>query len=84
MTRRDRIEAKLSESFTIQTLDIADTSHEHHGHSGFDAAGSHFHVVIAADELNPLKRVAQHRSIYDALGPDLMAEIHAITIDVRN
>ena len=84
MTRRDRIEAKLSEIFNHKRLQVEDTSASHHGHGGYDPTGSHFHVSIAAEELNGLNRVGQHRAIYDALGPDLMSEIHALTIDIQN
>jgi BolA protein len=38
-------------------------------------------VVIRADGLAGLSRIARHRAVHDAIGKPLMGEIHALAID---
>ncbi|MEM9854900.1 MAG: BolA family protein [Pseudomonadota bacterium] len=81
---KERIEARLSEALTPTLLTVMDESEAHRGHAGFQEGGeSHFRVVISSQSLSGKPRVAQHRAIYGALGPEIMAKIHALAIDVR-
>ncbi|WP_019954039.1 BolA family protein [Yoonia vestfoldensis] len=67
-----------------QTLDVINESHKHAGHAGDDGTGeSHWRVVIKASSLDDMSRIARHRAIHAAIGPDLMARIHALAIDLR-
>ena len=71
-------------SLDPQTLDVINESHKHAGHAGDDGSGeSHWRVVIKAASLDDMSRIARHRAIHAAIGPDLMGRIHALAIDVQ-
>jgi BolA family transcriptional regulator, general stress-responsive regulator len=78
---RDRIETALKAAFTIRALTVEDESEQHRGHSGWREGGeSHFHVALASPDLAPLTRLARHRAVHAALGPDLVGRIHALRL----
>lgn len=80
----DEIEAKLRERFAPESLEVEDQSALHAGHAGAPEGGqSHFAVVIRADELADMSRIARHRAIHAALGADLVGRIHALAIDAK-
>jgi BolA protein len=83
------ITEKLTKSFNPSHLEVIDQSHLHAGHAGAQAhaaehgsAESHFHVIINAETLTPLSRLARHRAVMGAL-EDEMPKIHAFSLDVR-
>ena len=83
MTRTERIRAKLEENLAPRQLDVVDDSERHRGHAGYQEGGeSHFNVTISSEKLDGLSRIARHRAVHDALGKDLMGEIHALAITV--
>lgn len=76
------IEARLNAAFSPTRLEVANDSHKHAGHSGDDGSGaSHFSILIRADALAAMGRVARHRAVQAALG-DLNTRIHAIALDI--
>lgn len=84
MSVRDQIETNLRAAFAVTALEVVDDSESHRGHAGYQDGGeSHFNVVIAAPELTPLSRIARHRAVHAAIGPDLVARIHALSIDIQ-
>jgi len=75
----DEMETRLRASFTVTELEIEDESESHRGHAGWREGGqSHFHVRLVAPELAGLSRIARHRAVHGALGPDLVGRIHAL------
>lgn len=75
------IRQRLAEVFAPTRLEVVNESHQHAGHSGDDGSGeSHFAVVIRAEALAGLGRVARHRAVHKALG-DLTTRVHAMVID---
>lgn len=79
----DQIEAKLRQAFDPKSLSVVDDSESHRGHAGYQEGGqSHFNVRIRADAFQDMNRLARHRAIHAAIGPDLIARIHALAIDV--
>lgn len=75
------IRQRLAEVFQPTRLEVVNESHRHAGHAGDDGTGeSHFAVVIRAEALAPLTRVARHRAVHKALG-DLTTRVHAMAID---
>ncbi len=83
MALQAEIHARLM-TLAPQTLDVINESHKHAGHAGDDGTGeSHWRVVIKAASLDDMSRIARHRAIHAAIGPDLMGRIHALAIDLR-
>lgn len=84
MTRSEKIRDRLERAFAPRHLEVIDESESHRWHAGYQDGGeSHFRVVIGADVLQPLSRIARHRAIHDALGKDFLNEIHALALVVR-
>jgi len=78
----DEIRARLTAAFAPETLEIANDSHRHAGHSGDDGTGeSHFRVTIRANAFTAMSRVQRHRAVHAALG-DLTTRIHALALDI--
>lgn len=85
MTRVEKIRGKLEAAFAPRLLEVVDDSERHRGHSGFQEGGeSHFNVVIESDRFKGLSRIARHRAVHAALGPDLVSEIHALALTIRD
>jgi len=83
MTAAEEITMRLTHSFAPVALEVINESHKHAGHSGDDGSGeSHFRVVIRAGALTPLNRIERHRAVHAALGADLVARIHALSLDI--
>ena len=83
MTRSAEIKTRLREAFAPTQLDVRNDSARHAGHGGDDGSGeSHFHVLMRAPAMADLSRVARHRAVHKALGPELTAAIHALSLDL--
>lgn len=80
------IRAKLEAAFHPTALDIINESHAHAGHAGHaghDGAGeSHFRVRISAPAFADMSRVARHRAVHAALGPEITGRIHALALEI--
>ncbi|MEM7723670.1 MAG: BolA family protein, partial [Pseudomonadota bacterium] len=51
---------------------------------GFREGGeSHFNVVIESAAFEGLSRIARHRAVHEALGKDLVADIHALSLKIN-
>jgi BolA family transcriptional regulator, general stress-responsive regulator len=72
---RDRLAALAPES-----LEVLDESVEHAGHEGARGGGGHYRVVIVSPQFAGKPAQARHRLIYQALGPMMHKEIHALAI----
>jgi len=84
MTRSEKIRTRLESAFAPHHLEVIDESESHRGHAGYQDGGeSHFRVVIAAEPLSGMSRLARHRAIHAVMGQDLMNEIHALSIEVQ-
>ncbi len=83
MTRTERIETRLREAFSPTHLEVRDDSERHRGHAGYQEGGeSHFHVVIRSAVFEGQSRIARHRAVHEALGKELVSEIHALSLDL--
>jgi BolA protein len=79
----DEIRTRLTEAFAPRELDVVDDSESHRGHAGFREGGeSHFNVRIRSDAFAGQTRIARHRAVHAALGPDLVRRIHALALDI--
>jgi BolA protein len=85
VTRTEKIRVKLEEAFSPRVLEVIDDSESHRGHSGYQEGGeSHFNVVIEADAFKGQSRIARHRAVHAALGKELVSEIHALALTIRD
>ncbi|MEQ8601402.1 MAG: BolA family protein [Devosia sp.] len=83
MSMTDTIHAKLTEKFAPLHLEVIDESQSHQGHAGWREGGeTHFRVRIATRNFDGLSRLAQHRSVMDALDDELKSSVHALAIEV--
>lgn len=79
----DEIREKLHAAFAPTVLDVENESHRHAGHAGDDGSGeSHFRVTIRAPAFADMSRIARHRAVHAALGPDLVGRIHALALKI--
>ena len=77
------IEQRLRAKFDVQALEVVDESEDHRGHAGYrDGGESHFRVTIRAEAFGPMTRIARHRAVHSALGPDLVGRIHALALQI--
>jgi len=83
MSVTQEISDRLEEAFAPAELSVVDDSESHRGHGGFREGGeSHFNVKIRSAHFKGLSRVARHRAVHEALGPDLIGRIHALALDL--
>ena len=77
------IRAKLEAAFAPTALEVIDENHHHAGHAGHSGSGdSHFRVRIAAPVFADMSRVARHRAVHEALGPEITGRIHALALEI--
>ena len=83
-TVKQAIEAQLKKALAPHFLEVEDVGWQHAGHAGARPGGqSHFEVVIAAQRLSGLSRVAGHRAVNQALADLLAGPIHALRIHIK-
>ena len=74
-----RIHERLS-ALEPQSVDLLDESGKHAGHAGAKAGGNHFRLTIVSPRFSGKDPITRHRMIYEALGPLMQREIHALAI----
>jgi BolA protein len=75
----ERIEQKLA-ALEPESLELVDESAAHAGHEGARSGGGHYRLVIVARAFAGKPAQLRHRMVYDALGPMMRHEIHALAI----
>ena len=73
---RERLAALAPEQ-----IELIDESAKHAGHAGARDGGGHFRLRIVASAFTGLRIMQRHRLVYDALGPLMKREIHALSIE---
>jgi len=79
MTVADRIEKRLA-ALGPESVEIVDESAAHAGHAGAKAGGGHYRLVIVAQAFQGKPVQLRHRMVYEALGPMMSHDIHALAI----
>ena len=74
------IESTLREALAPTHLSVRDESERHRGHAGAAAGGGHFRVTVVSSAFEGKARLERHRTVYDALGDAMRAEIHALAV----
>lgn len=81
----DLIEQKLTDAFAPSHLLVVDDSESHRGHAGYQEGGqSHFNVEITSDHFAGKSRINNHRAVHAAIGPELIAKIHALALIIKS
>lgn len=84
MRVEDEIRTKLEAAFSPSALSVQDESEQHRGHAGYQEGGqSHFRVAITAEVFADMNRIARHRAVHSALGPELIGRIHALALEIN-
>jgi BolA protein len=78
VTTIDAMREKLAALEPLR-LDIADDSAKHAGHAGAKEGG-HYRLTIVSPRFSGCGTMQRHRLIYEALGPMMRGEIHALSI----
>lgn len=82
MSVETEMRQRLEAAFRPERLEITNDSARHAGHAGDDGSGeSHFSVLIRAEALAQMNRLARHRAVQAALG-DLNQRVHALALDI--
>ncbi len=79
MSTADLIAQRLS-ALKPESLEILDESGHHVGHAGAQSGGGHYQLVIVSSAFDGKPSQARHRMVYEALGPLMKKEIHALAI----
>ena len=83
MSKADEIRTKLEAALAPKTLDVVDDSESHRGHGGYQEGGeSHYNLRIRSEAFAGKSRIARHRLVHSALGPELIGRIHALALDL--
>lgn len=79
----DEIRQKLEQAFQPDLLEVVDESEMHRGHAGYQEGGqSHFRVRMRSAGFAGQSRIARHRAVHAAMGPDLIGRIHALALEL--
>lgn len=79
MNLAESIQARLA-ALEPTCVELQDESDQHLGHAGWKAGGSHFRLTIVSPRFAGMERLSRHRMVYDALGPLIRDDIHALAI----
>ncbi|NBR33356.1 MAG: BolA family transcriptional regulator [Rhodobacteraceae bacterium] len=82
MTKADRIHNALTAAFAPLALEVINESEQHRGHGGYSDGETHYRVRMTADAFVAMSRIARHRAVHAALGAELVAEIHALALEL--
>jgi BolA protein len=79
LTLTELIREKLA-ALAPESVEIEDESAQHAGHAGAKSGGGHYRVMLVSARFTGQPLQARHRMVYEALGPLMRKEIHALAI----
>ena len=79
MSVEELIREKLA-ALAPESVSIEDESAQHAGHEGAKSGGGHYRVVVVSKRFTGQPLQARHRLVYEALGPLMRREIHALAL----
>jgi BolA protein len=81
MNVKERIAERLTAGLAPESVEVIDESHKHAGHIGARPGGeTHFRVRIVSASFAGKRSVARHRMVYDLLGEEIAAGVHALAM----
>ena len=83
MTMAAEIEDRLNTLFNPERLILKDESAQHAGHYNDPDAPeiTHLRIRIVSDKFKGMSRIARHRAVNEALGPEFADGLHALAIE---
>ncbi len=81
MSVEQLIREKLA-ALAPEAVSIENESALHAGHEGAKGGGGHYRVMVVSARFAGQPLQARHRMVYDALGPLMRKEIHALALSV--
>ena len=82
--RAERIRAALEAALSPARVDVVDDSAKHAGHAGAAPGGqTHYSVLVVSPSFEGKTRVARHRLVNQALGPEFASGLHALSLTLR-
>lgn len=82
MSTIDAMREKLA-ALDPLSMEIIDDSAKHAGHAGARSGGGHYRLAIVSPRFAGRRTMERHRLVYDALGPLMKREIHALSITAK-
>lgn len=79
MTVTELIQQKLT-VLAPESISIEDESAQHAGHAGAASGGGHYRLTLVSARFAGQPLQARHRLVYEALGPLMRHDIHALAI----
>lgn len=76
----ERIRKIVNETLAAESVEITDDSASHAGHAGARSGGGHYELTVVSPQFHGKSRVERHRMVYQALGPLMRQEIHALAL----
>lgn len=84
MSMQSRIESKLRDAFTPESLEVIDESEDHRGHGGWREGGeTHFRLRMQSAQFAGMSRVAMQRAVNTCLAEELATTVHALAMELR-
>jgi BolA family transcriptional regulator, general stress-responsive regulator len=75
------IKQKLTAGLDPSSLEVADESHLHAGHSGAREGGqTHYRIKVASARFSGKGRVERHRIVYALLADEIAQGVHALAL----
>ena len=82
MSKAQAMETALEQVFQESEIEIVNDSEAHRGHGGYSDADTHFKLIIKSSTFIGMSRLQRHRAVHEALGPDLISQIHALELQL--
>ena len=79
MSTTELIREKLA-ALAPESMSLEDESALHAGHEGAKGGGGHYRLIVVSPRFAGQPLQARHRMVYQALGPLMHKEIHALAI----
>ncbi len=83
MSAPNSVPAEIEQRLAVlapEHLELLDESGQHVGHAGAKGGGGHYRLTIVSPAFTGKNTLARHRMVYDALGPMMHQQIHALAI----
>lgn len=75
------VDERIRAALTVNELIVEDESHQHAGHAGAQAGGSHIRVRVVSPDFEGHNRLQRHRLVYRAVGDAMRTDIiHMLSI----